>query len=184
MRTAFSRLYAACDATGGPMTANKATAQGRIARRYATGASVDCCLLGTIVESINTDPQIAQVGKTGKCAKELGGSARAPRRGDAAMQISLPAPTVGLSLEAVGIMLATALIATPDAAASRLTEVFRRRMALAVGIGIVSAVGGLLLSYALNTASGATIVLLATMAFLGAAWLSLRPRAWRKRGSG
>ena len=97
--------------------------------------------------------------------------------------MSLIALTVVLSIKVVGIVLVSALIVTPAAAASQLTEDFRRMMALAVGIGIGSAVGGLLLSYALNTASGATIVLLATLAFFGAAWLSPRRRVGRKRGA-
>jgi ABC-type Mn2+/Zn2+ transport system permease subunit len=49
-------------------------------------------------------------------------------------------------------------------------------MALAVAIGVGSAVGGLLLSYWLNTASGATIVLLATLVFFAAALISPRRR--------
>ena len=73
-------------------------------------------------------------------------------------------------------VLVSALIVTPAAAAYQLTEDFRRMMALAVVIGVGSAMGGLLLSYPLNTASGATIVLLATAAFFVAALLSPRRR--------
>jgi ABC-type Mn2+/Zn2+ transport system permease subunit len=98
--------------------------------------------------------------------------------------ISLIALTVVLSIKVVGMVLVSALIVAPAAAAFQLTEDFRRMMALAAGIGIGSAVGGLLLSYALNTASGATIVVLATLAFFGAACLSPRRRGWRKRELG
>jgi ABC-type Mn2+/Zn2+ transport system permease subunit len=97
--------------------------------------------------------------------------------------ISLMALTVVLSIKVVGIVLVSALIVTPAAAAFQLTEDFRRMMALAAGIGVGSAVGGLLLSYALNTASGATIVLLATLAFFGTAWLSPRRRPRQRRKS-
>jgi ABC-type Mn2+/Zn2+ transport system permease subunit len=90
--------------------------------------------------------------------------------------ISLIALTVVLSIRVVGIVLVSALIVTPAAAAYQLTEDFRRMMALAVIIGAGSAVGGLLLSYPLNTASGATIVLLATLVFFGAALVSPRRR--------
>jgi ABC-type Mn2+/Zn2+ transport system permease subunit len=51
-------------------------------------------------------------------------------------------------------------------------------MAIAVVLGVGSTVGGLFLSYRLNTASGATIVLLSTAMFLVAA--SLSPRRRRK----
>ena len=54
-------------------------------------------------------------------------------------------------------------------------------MALAVIIGVGSAVGGLLLSYPLNTASGSTIVLLSTLVFFGSAMVS--PRRRRAVGS-
>jgi ABC-type Mn2+/Zn2+ transport system permease subunit len=90
--------------------------------------------------------------------------------------ITLIALTVVLSIKVVGIVLVSALIVTPAAAAYQLTEDFRRMMALAVVIGAGSAVGGLLLSYPLNTASGATIVLLATLVFFGAALVSPRRR--------
>jgi ABC-type Mn2+/Zn2+ transport system permease subunit len=94
--------------------------------------------------------------------------------------ISLIALTIVLSIKVVGIVLVSALIVTPAAAAYQLTEDFRRMMALAVIIGVSSAIGGLLLSYPLNTASGSTIVLLATLIFFGAALIS--PRRRRARG--
>jgi ABC-type Mn2+/Zn2+ transport system permease subunit len=94
--------------------------------------------------------------------------------------ISLIALTIVLSIKVVGIVLVSALIVTPAAAAYQLTEDFRRMMALAVIIGVGSAVGGLLLSYPLNTASGSTIVLLVTLVFFAAALVSPR----RRRASG
>jgi ABC-type Mn2+/Zn2+ transport system permease subunit len=95
--------------------------------------------------------------------------------------ISLIALTIVLSIKVVGIVLVSALIVTPAAAAYQLTEDFRRMMALAVVIGVGSAAGGLLLSYPLNTASGSTIVLLATLVFFGTALVS--PRRRRAGGS-
>ncbi len=93
--------------------------------------------------------------------------------------ITLMAITVVLSIKVVGIVLVSALLVTPAAAAYQLTERFHRMMLYSVLIGIVSTVGGLLLSYVLNTASGATIVLLSTLFFFAAALLS--PRRWRRR---
>jgi ABC-type Mn2+/Zn2+ transport system permease subunit len=94
--------------------------------------------------------------------------------------ISLVALTVVISIKVVGIVLVSALIVTPAAAAYQLSEDFRRLMALAVLIGVTSAIGGLLLSYALDTASGATIVLLATLFFFLSALAS--PRRRRRAG--
>jgi ABC-type Mn2+/Zn2+ transport system permease subunit len=90
--------------------------------------------------------------------------------------ISLIALTIVLSIKVVGIVLVSALIVTPAAAAYQLAEDFRRMMALAIVIGVGSAVGGLLLSYPLNIASGSTIVLLATLVFFTAALVSPRRR--------
>jgi len=81
MRTAVTHIYAAGDATGMPMTANKAMAQGWIAGRHAAGASVDPYRPGTIVEAVYTDPQIAQVGLTEERARERAGLVRVLRRG-------------------------------------------------------------------------------------------------------
>jgi iron/zinc/copper transport system permease protein len=78
----------------------------------------------------------------------------------------------------VGIVLVSALLVTPAAAAYQLTESFRRMMGFSILIGVSSTVGGLLLSDRLNTPSGATIVLLATLIFFVAALIS--PRRWRR----
>jgi ABC-type Mn2+/Zn2+ transport system permease subunit len=91
--------------------------------------------------------------------------------------LSLIALTVVLSIKVVGIVLVSALIVMPAASASQLTEDFRTMMALSVGLGIAAAVGGLLLSYHLDTASGATMVLTATVEFLLSVALSPRRRA-------
>ncbi len=92
--------------------------------------------------------------------------------------ITLIALTVVLSIKVVGIVLVSALLVTPAAAAYQLTENFRRMMLLSILIGVTSSVGGLLLSDKLDTASGATIVLLSTLIFFAAAVVS--PRRWRK----
>ncbi len=80
--------------------------------------------------------------------------------------LSLMALTIVLSIKVVGIILVPALIVIPAAAAYQLTEDFRRMMLLAVVIGNLSGIVGLFLSYGLDTASGATMVLTATALFL------------------
>jgi ABC-type Mn2+/Zn2+ transport system permease subunit len=90
--------------------------------------------------------------------------------------ISLIAFTVVLSIRVVGIVLVSALLVTPAAAAYQLTESFRRMMGISILVGVTSTVGGLLLSDRLNTPSGATIVLWATLIFFVAALVSPRRR--------
>lgn len=90
--------------------------------------------------------------------------------------LSLMALTIVLSIKVVGIILVSALIVIPAAAAYQWAEDFRRMMVLAVLIGDISAVAGLFLSYRLDTASGATMVLTATLIFFLSALLSPRQR--------
>lgn len=92
------------------------------------------------------------------------------------MLLGLIAVTVVLSIKVVGIILVSALIVIPAAAVFQLTEDFRAMMLLAVVIGIAAAIVGLFLSYWLNTASGATMVLTATLIFVLSALLSPRRR--------
>ena len=73
--------------------------------------------------------------------------------------------TIVVTLEAVGIVLVAALLVTPAAAAYQLTSRFSSMMLLSAVLGAVCSVGGLYLSYYLNAASGATIVLMATLVF-------------------
>jgi manganese/iron transport system permease protein len=88
--------------------------------------------------------------------------------------LALVALTIVVSLQAVGIILVVAMLVTPAATAQLLTVRFTRVMLLAAGVGISSALVGLYLSYWLDVASGATIVLVQTAAFLVA--LAVGPR--------
>jgi manganese/iron transport system permease protein len=88
--------------------------------------------------------------------------------------LALVALTIVVSLQAVGIILVVAMLVTPAATAQLLTVRFTRVMLLAGLIGIASAIVGLYLSYWLDVASGATIVLVQTGAFLVALALGHR----------
>jgi len=88
----------------------------------------------------------------------------------------LLALTIVVSLEAVGIVLVAALLVTPAATAYQLTRSFRRMVAFSAAIGAFCAVAGLYASYYLHAASGATIVLLVTLAFFTA---MLSKRIWQ-----
>lgn len=87
--------------------------------------------------------------------------------------------TVVLSLKILGIILVSAMMIIPAAAAYQLTEDFRIMMMLSVVIGNVSALAGLFLSYRLDTPSGATMVLTATAIFFASALLSPQRRKQR-----
>ncbi|MHC9540496.1 MAG: metal ABC transporter permease [Vulcanimicrobiota bacterium] len=93
--------------------------------------------------------------------------------------LAIIALTIVVSIKVVGIILVSALIIIPAATAFQIAEDFRLMMLLSTIFGVVSSIGGLFLSYALNTASGATIVLLATVIFFITAAIS--PRRRRRR---
>jgi ABC-type Mn2+/Zn2+ transport system permease subunit len=88
--------------------------------------------------------------------------------------LALVALTIVVSLKAVGIILVVAMLVTPAATAQLLTVRFERMMALAVAVGVASAVIGLYVSLWADAASGATIVLVETALFLAA--MTLGPR--------
>lgn len=73
---------------------------------------------------------------------------------------------VVLTVQLVGTTLSVSLLITSSAAARLLAHSLRKMIALAAGLGIVGGVTGLYLSYYLNTAPGATIVLVNTAVFL------------------
>ncbi len=80
--------------------------------------------------------------------------------------LGLIAVTVAVSLQTVGVALMVAMLVTPAATASLLTQRLPTMMALSAFIAAVAGVIGLYLSYYLSIASGAAIVLTATAFFL------------------
>ena len=99
-----------------------------------------------------------------------------PVRALSYMLLVLISVTVVLSVKAVGVVLVSALIVTPAAAAYQLTRRFHRMMLLSVLFGVGSSAGGLLLSFYVNLPSGAAIVLLATLFFFISGLLSPKRR--------
>ncbi len=82
--------------------------------------------------------------------------------------------TIVVSIQAVGIIMVVAMLVTPAATAQLIVVRFSRMTLLAVAIAVVSAVLGLYLSFYLDVASGASIVLVETVLFLTALILSPR----------
>ncbi|MFZ6020964.1 MAG: metal ABC transporter permease [Chloroflexota bacterium] len=82
----------------------------------------------------------------------------------------LIAIAIVVSLQTVGVALMVAMLVTPAATASLLSRRLPVMMALAALFAALSGVIGLYLSYYLNVASGAAIVLTCT-AFFGVVWI-------------
>jgi manganese/iron transport system permease protein len=80
--------------------------------------------------------------------------------------LALIALTIVVSLQAVGIILVVAMLVTPAAIGQLAASSFGRLVAIAIAVGTVAPVVGLYLSYWLDSAAGATIVLVETAVFV------------------
>lgn len=94
------------------------------------------------------------------------------------------AVTVTVAMRVVGLLLVSALMVVPVAAAQQVTRGFRSTMHAAMGIGVVAAGLGIFLAGTYDTAPGATIVLVAIAGFLVVAVGSGVLRAWRRTVAG
>lgn len=80
--------------------------------------------------------------------------------------VSLAAVTVALAMRTVGLLLVSALMVIPVAAARNLVRGFTAGLWCAIGIGVATAVGGAAASFWVDAAPGAFIVLLAIGVFI------------------
>ena len=74
--------------------------------------------------------------------------------------------TIVISIQTVGVVLVTAMLVTPGAAAYLISRKLKQMMFISAGFGILSSIAGLYLSYYANISSGSAIVLSATVIFL------------------
>lgn len=108
---------------------------------------------------------------------ESAGAAGVPVRALSYLFIVMVAVTVVISLQTVGLILVTALLVIPAAAARQWVDRLPSQLALAAAIGVGGGVVGLAASYRLTYPSGAMIVLAVGMAFV----FSIGMRAIRDR---
>jgi manganese/iron transport system permease protein len=73
--------------------------------------------------------------------------------------------TIVVSIQAVGIIMVVAMLVTPAATAELLVDRFWDLVRVAIAVAVIAAMVGLYLSYYLNIASGAAIVLVETLCF-------------------
>ncbi len=97
-------------------------------------------------------------------------------RVDAIFSLILAAVIIG-SMQVIGVTLIAAAIVTPAVTARLITHRFHRLFFTATAIGALTGVVGMYLSFYLDAASGATIVLFAAALFMGVMVLTARRRA-------
>lgn len=79
--------------------------------------------------------------------------------------LTILALSVVISMKVVGIILVSALLVIPGAAALQITRRYVSMIAVSIFISLASTIGGLTISYYADLASGATIVTLASFLF-------------------
>jgi len=77
------------------------------------------------------------------------------------------------ALKAVGIILAIALLIAPGAIAFLLTRTFGVMLLVAVAIAVLAAVGGVYLSFFIDSAPAPTVVVILSLVFIAALGLSI-----------
>ncbi|MGZ5405808.1 MAG: metal ABC transporter permease [Nocardioides sp.] len=136
-----------------------------------------------VVLCLGLAPQLSAVAQDPEFARVAG----VPVRFYNLLVAVLAAVTVTVAMRTVGLLLVSALMVVPVATAQQLTRSFRGTLALAMGLGLGAAIGGLLLAAYLsldfdaNVAPGPSIVLLALTGFAltwpVGAWLRSRETA-------
>jgi zinc transport system permease protein len=81
----------------------------------------------------------------------------------------LAAVTVTVAMRTVGLLLVSALMVVPVATAQQVTRGFKMTLGLAMGVGMVACLAGVSMSFYVDAAPGATIVVLALAGFV-ATW--------------
>ncbi len=79
--------------------------------------------------------------------------------------LTILALSVVISMKIIGIILVSALLVIPGAAASQVTRRYNSMIAFSILIALISTSGGLIISYYADLPSGATIVALACLIF-------------------
>ncbi len=90
------------------------------------------------------------------------------------------AVTVTVAMRAVGLLLVSALMVVPVATAQQVTRGFASTMATAMGLGVGYAGAGVYLSYTLDVAPGAAIVVFGLAVFVAVAVLAALAGRWRR----
>lgn len=94
--------------------------------------------------------------------------------------VVMAAATVAVSMRTVGLLLVSALMVVPVATADNLVLGFKKGLFTSMAIGFVAALSGVIGSYYLDSASGATIVVLAIILFIISLPISALMRKRRK----
>jgi zinc transport system permease protein len=114
--------------------------------------------------ALGLSPQLFAVAQDAEFAKVAGLNVRFYN----VLVAVMAAVTETVAMRTVGLLLVSALMVVPVATAQQLTRAFRTTLLGAMGLGMLSSLGGVAVSAYVNAAPGATIVLLALACFAAA----------------
>ncbi len=115
-----------------------------------------------LVATVGLTPQLFAVSTDEEYAKVLGLKTRFYNL----LVVILAAITVSVAMRTVGLLLVSALMVVPVASASNLVRGFTAALFAAMALGVLTAVGGTVGSFYLDTPPGALIVMLAIAVFV------------------
>ncbi len=118
-----------------------------------------------IVISVGLSPQLFAVAQDQEFARVAGLNVRFYN----VLVSVMAAVTVTVAMRTVGLLLVSALMVVPVATSQQLTRGFRSTLLMAMGLGTLASLGGVVTSAFVEVAPGATIVLLALAGFV-VAW--------------
>lgn len=133
--------------------------------------------LVVLVLAVGLAPQLFAVSQDEEFARVAG----LPVRVLNVMIAVLAAVTVAVAMRTVGLLLVSALMVVPVATSQQLTTSFRATFSLALALGVVPSLGGVIFSYHVDVAPGASIVVLALIGFVVAWPLGTLMRRRRRR---
>ena len=134
------------------------------------GVLVVIALVGRELFAVSLDPDIAAV---------QGIRVRAM----STLMAILAAVVVVVGMRVVGLLLVSAIMVVPVAAAQQVTRSFRSTAVLAIVLGLVASLSGLVTSFYVEVPPGPTIVLLALLAFAVLATIAVPLRRRRKQAA-
>lgn len=133
--------------------------------------------LVVLVLAVGLAPQLFAVSQDEEFARVAG----LPVRVLNVMIAVLAAVTVAVAMRTVGLLLVSALMVVPVATSQQLTTSFRATFSLALALGVAPSLGGVIFSYHVDVAPGASIVVLALIGFVVAWPLGTLMRRRRRR---
>ncbi|WP_165367715.1 metal ABC transporter permease, partial [Phytoactinopolyspora endophytica] len=118
--------------------------------------------IAVILLSVGLGPQLFAICQDEEYARACG----IPVRLYTILIAVMAAVTVAVAMRTVGLLLVSALMVVPVATAMQVTRGFRTTFALALGLGVVPSLAGVVYSYHVDVAPGASIVVIALAGFV------------------